>query len=176
MGEAFGHAPLPDGTIDRTLGSRVGRRETQTLSDGPLETGRVFPQPGGGFLVWEAGSSGSPNRIYRFNLELQQDGSYGGGDGFIETAEEFGIAADGGVVEFRHLNADTVRWMRYSPVGGVVLQVDRPAPHIGATAPDGNPYLPDTFDTPRHNRGAGRWLGTGRGEVAELPRHPQAQR
>lgn len=137
-----------DGTMDRNY---FDPRDEgiRRLSDGDvLATGRIFPQPDqgvagsvpGGFLVWVAGSSGSPNRIYRYNLELEQDGSYGGGDGFIETDEEFAISPNGGVVEFRHLTSETVRWTRYSPNGVVEFQFDRPAPHIGAIAPNGIAY------------------------------------
>lgn len=139
---------LSDGSLDPTLGPWQDEGVLRLDGDSPLVTGRIFPQPDqgvagsvpGGFLVWVAGSSGAPNRIYRYNLELEQDGSYGGGDGFIETAEEFAISHNGGVVEFRHLTPETVRWTRYSPNGIVEFQYDRPAPHVGAVAPDGFAY------------------------------------
>lgn len=160
-------APLPDGRFylfGRSSGGTTTRYVTRHLPDGSLDTsfadggrrvldvesplirGPAFPQPGGGFIVWNE-DSGGPNLLYRYDANLQPDTSFGGGDGVIAAGTVFAIAPNGQIVTLLLLGGEQAQWTRFDAAGNVVLQVDGPAPHVGAALPHPNaqPYNNTTY-------------------------------
>ncbi len=123
-----------DGSLDTSFADN-GRRVLDVES--PLVRGPAFPQAGGGFIVWNQ-ESGSPNLLYRFTADLQQDTTFGG-DGVISAASHFAIAPNGEIVTLLLLSGEQAQWTRYDAAGNVEMQVDGDAPHVGAPSAQGHP-------------------------------------